>query len=413
MGLQADGKKFRQEMTAGNWVELGDARKASFQPHLRAARWDDECSLTMRLPYSSPHTLEPQLDARRNRLDVAINSDFSLVLNHIQPGKQFEQGGYDFAVLCHRRPAKDRVLIELDLTNLKAHYQPALTAAEIADGAHRPENVAGSFAVYHATRQPWHRSPADALKYRAGKAFHIYRPKWIAADGAESWGWLELNKGELACYGDPAFFAAHPAPYLLDPEFGYESPGASNYNFENRLYGNVFTGAAGTAVSMSAYYQTDGYHKMRMGIYDHLWDEEWTRWEAIGPIENGVTEEITPAAATDWVTAEFGIGPSLSATDYGLVAGSEFLVEHSVSQIRWDTTDGITQVFAQGFTYPTWPGEIATTANVTRTYSIYCTYTAAEGGGMELPLMLNLSDRELPLLHRVGEKEYPVLYRVN
>jgi len=63
----------------------------------------------------------------------------------------------------------------------------------------RPENVAGSYAVYHDMKMSFHKSQERAEKYKVGKAFHIYRPKIIDSEG--KWVWeglnIDIEKGEI------------------------------------------------------------------------------------------------------------------------------------------------------------------------------------------------------------------------
>ena len=68
------------------------------------------------------------------------------------------------------------------------YYQPPLTPEEIETGAHQPENVVGSYAVYHATRGNLHASAEEAARYKTGKAYHIFRPLVKDAAGNETWG---------------------------------------------------------------------------------------------------------------------------------------------------------------------------------------------------------------------------------
>src|SRR3990167_308868 len=76
-------------------------------------------------------------------------------------------------------------------------YQPALTQQEIDEGAERPENVIGSYAVYHKTKAN-HR--IGGTNYATGKAFHIYRPKVIDANGAEVWAKLSYDENSSTLF---------------------------------------------------------------------------------------------------------------------------------------------------------------------------------------------------------------------
>jgi hypothetical protein len=66
-------------------------------------------------------------------------------------------------------------------------FQPhELTESEVEDGANeRPDNVKGSYAVYHASKAN--------NKYRTGKAFHLYRPQITDSQGLQAWCEISLD----------------------------------------------------------------------------------------------------------------------------------------------------------------------------------------------------------------------------
>lgn len=103
-------------------------------------------------------------------------------------------------------------------------YQPELTPAEIAEGAERPENVVGSYAVYHKKKAN-HRS--GSTNYATGKAFHVFRPKAIDANGAEVWAELHYVSGMLNVTVPQKFLDAAVYPVRVDPTFGYTTAGGS------------------------------------------------------------------------------------------------------------------------------------------------------------------------------------------
>ena len=84
-----------------------------------------------------------------------------------------EDGGFEIEVYFPERPASNvfRFAIE-GAEELDFFYQPELTPEELAQDAVRPENVVGSYAVYHKTEAN-HR--VGDTNYATGKAFHIYR----------------------------------------------------------------------------------------------------------------------------------------------------------------------------------------------------------------------------------------------
>jgi hypothetical protein len=134
--------------------------------------------------------------------------------------------------------------------------QPELTPEEIAEGTDRPENVVGSYAVYHKTKRD---HVIGQTNYATGKAFHIYRPKVWDADGNEIWAELSYADGTLSVTVPQSFLDSAVYPVRVDPTFGYTSLGATgnnigtNVNDQSTRRGTKFTlSEEGTLDSISA-----------------------------------------------------------------------------------------------------------------------------------------------------------------
>lgn len=103
-----------------------------------------------------------------------------------------EDGGFEIEVVLNEKPTKNTFDFTIDgAENLDFFYQPALTQSEIDEGAERPPEVIGSYAVYHKTKA---NHKTGSTNYATGKAYHIYRPKAIDANG--NWTWVELSYDE-------------------------------------------------------------------------------------------------------------------------------------------------------------------------------------------------------------------------
>lgn len=158
-------------------------------------------------------------------------------------GEEENIEGFEFEVILKDKPQSNIVEFELEMEGLKAHYQPELTQEEKDEGVHRPENVIGSYAVYHATCGNMHKGQANAEKYRTGKAFHIYRPKVI--DNSGDWVWAELNLGNgiLTVTIPQEFLDTAVYPVRVDPTFGYVDAegepiiGGSGAEFKDAIWG--------------------------------------------------------------------------------------------------------------------------------------------------------------------------------
>jgi len=87
--------------------------------------------------------------------------------------------------------------------------------------------VVGSYAVYHSTKR---NNIVGGMEYQTGKAFHIYRPHAVDADGVKVWCELDITEGELTVTVPEDFLNKASYPVVVDPTFGYSSVGASSFS---------------------------------------------------------------------------------------------------------------------------------------------------------------------------------------
>jgi len=131
-----------------------------------------------------------------------------------------------------------------DSGNLSYHRQPPLTAGEIAAGHERPDDVVGSYAIY---MDRMHNA------YGTGKFAHIYRPLFIAADGDEAWGTLDISGGVMTIGIDQEWMDNAVYPVRLDPTIGYSSIGsgsmAASSAYRAILATDMYTASAGDIVT--------------------------------------------------------------------------------------------------------------------------------------------------------------------
>lgn len=225
---------------------IGDEKQEEFYPRLKLKVWDNECNLSVGLK-TNPYTGSIASVQEEANVITWREGNTEAKFYPLADTKENEGGGYEFEVILHEPPLSN--VIELTLNtpkDLVFHYQPALTEEEIAEGAFRPENVVGSYAVYHATKGNLHKGKGEAEKYKCGKAFHIYRPKIIDAKG--NWIWGELNidvENELMTITiDEKWLDEAIYPITVDPTFGYTEVGKSIMNYG----ANAFIGVLGKAV---------------------------------------------------------------------------------------------------------------------------------------------------------------------
>src|SRR5271157_947341 len=230
-------------------VEVGDPSSEQFTPKLSLFKWNREVHLKL---YPSQDLLrnaqiqqaeqsQQSLSAQKQSVALPTTSLTQNQIKHsagavdyrfypLDPAEQMEDGGVEFEFTLNQKPDCNSFVFSIETRNLVFHYQPELTDDEKAQGRSRPENVIGSYAVYHKLRGNVHNGEAVAQKYKTGKAFHIYRPKATDADGNSVWATLEIDadQGTLKITVPQDFLDSATYPVTVDPTLGYTSVGGSN-----------------------------------------------------------------------------------------------------------------------------------------------------------------------------------------
>jgi len=371
---------------SGDKIEVGDKEESTFKPQFQLNRWSGECRLKVLFDDSKVESTSHEVDSQAVYWHTP---SFSFKFYPIEPkvieeeieGERYrflqnELGGLEFEIILKEKPEKNEFIFPIETENLKFYYQPPLHpdhptwADEDGDGmpdTFRPENVVGSYAVYHATRDNVHYSKEDAERYKAGKAFHIYRPK--AVDSAENECWCDLNideaNGLLTITIPQEFLDKAVYPVIIDPTFGYEYVGNSaEGSISDYIKGSWFTcPESGTAESITFYLPDMGFDEgpRKLGIYKKS-DNSFV----------GETAEYSGGTADSWITYELeSPKPSLSNEDYYLVHwGEEYALSFDTATDR-----GAYQLVG----YPgSWPDPWSP-QSCDKKYCIYCTYTAAGG----------------------------------
>lgn len=160
-----------------------------------------------------------------------------------------------------------------------------------------------------------------------------------------------------------------PAPVIRlnngggDPNFGYESVGSNKNKIDNEIRGSWFTcPEAGTADSITVYLSC---------LFGGSWKHKCAIYLKSDYSLVGVTEErIIATAPGGWETFNFSDPkPSLSATDYVLVAWAETGAYTTMHQNVVSSKGRKQSIDYNGFPDPLVPG----TNNMQ--FSIFCTYT--------------------------------------
>ena len=275
--------------------------------------------------------------------------------------------------------------------NLDFFYQPELTTEEIAERAFRPENVVGSYAVYHKTKAN-HR--VGNTNYATGKAYHIYRPKAIDANGAETGAELSYTNGALSVTVPQKFLDDAVYPVRVDPTFGYTSIGATdgasfaqNTSDRSAQLGRAWNlGEAGTLDSLHvAAILTGGDVSDTVDFFAAIYREDSAATDSHDRVV-GIERTNLSISSTATFYTFTAASQSLTIDDYilaGLGDGADVASASNLVQSRFDAGSSGNIYFEQvNNGYATLKAENPWTevkATSTNTYSIYATYTATGG----------------------------------
>lgn len=315
-------------------------------------KWGDDAQLNIIIPYG-----KGQKDLKNNKLAYST-TDMDVEFYPINSTTENEYGGVEFDIILQKKPVSNIFTFPIHSQNLIFYYQPELTPDEIKTGNTRPDNVIGSYAVYHSSKLN--------NEYNTGKAFHIYRPEIFDSKGDTVWGELDIKDDILAITINQTWLDNAVYPIRIDPVFGYTSIGgtgdavASDY-----ILGSAFNGNVGTGTNITAYIASENnINTGKFALYKH---SDSTK------LINGETAELTNIPAVyAWRTLNFSIGPTLENTAYVIIFGFDAAASPDRTFIKYDT-GASNQGHYEAITYPTFPA-IATFGHTNRKYSIYCTY---------------------------------------
>ena len=343
-------------------IIVGDEKQPDFYPRMKIKRWDNEVNFSIGIisTFQGSHNKVGDI--------VEWNDGHGIGAKFYQkPGDKFE-----FEISLDERPLTGFVLLSIDTKGLDFFYQRSLTQKEIDNGNIRPDNVVGSYAVYHKTMKG---NYIGGNNYRAGKFCHIYRPNVTDANNKQLWCDMEIIGSVMKIIIPDGLVY----PVVIDPTFGNTNAGASIDNFgAHTLLGSVFTSPAdaGTAQSVSfCVYSSDGPTNYKGVIVLH---------SNLNIITNGIGNGSYDDSDSEvWVESDFATDPSLTpSTDYVLMLIAD-------QQIMGYYDDGATDQFVYDDTnYYDSPSNPTDASTYTYKISIYCTYTAA-AAGLSIPVAMH------------------------
>jgi len=220
-------------------TEIGDTKQTEFHPQIKIQRWNNEVNCSIRLVTDEK---TPVVSTEVDKIKWVGDKTEA----HFYPITEGE-GGYEFEVILREKPASNVIEFTLQTKGLDFFYQPPLTEEyKVGDNywrgtiitevtetdvigengkvlVHRPENIVGSYAIYHQTKGGL--NDINGKDYRAGQAGFIYRPKIKDALGEEVWADLNIDVGQglMTITVPQDFLDKATYPVAIDPNYGYET----------------------------------------------------------------------------------------------------------------------------------------------------------------------------------------------
>jgi len=333
-------------------VKIGG--KDKFEPKIEMSRWD-ESSFSLKLK-----------ETEKGDSSLSFKDD-KVVWNKGNIDIEFfeTEDSYKMIWYLKKKPKTNKVQFEIESNDVIFYYQPALTQEEIDNGAFRPENVVGSYAVYAKTpKVNW----VGGKEYKTGKVGHIYRPHLYDSNGLEAWGILHIENGIYSVEIPQEFSDKAVYPIKSNDDFGYKENGETEWlgGSAGPVATKFSSGAAGTITSITAYkLREQSPYTMEYGIFD-----------SSGEFIKKSVQGDSPSTV-GWL--QLAISQAITNTDYYLGSWPD-----STTYGYYDSGDTDQSWFTRGVDYGTWP-DLSGIDKPDWKYSIYATYTPGGGGTESTP----------------------------
>lgn len=368
----------RVEMVAQNRVEakqIGNVVETTLP-------WKDQAGIKVKYDLGEPTLAEKVKDKRKKEVITETVTDF--------------EGGFKVDILLNEKPDTNVFCYTIEgAENYDFFYQPPLTPEEIAEGASRPPEIEGSYAVYHKTLK---NHIIGQENYATGKVMHIPRPQVWEIGNEEStkqWADLSYENGQL-CVTAPQDFlekADYTNGVRIDPTFGYTSAGVSFSSICNgtgsgnqsvRIGSSATSTTGGNVESLSISGVTlSGTHSADTSVFINTVDSVSSG--SHGQVVFGEKQNLLYTNTQSWldITASGLLNPD---TNYVLSAScnDDDLPGTEITRLAYDTLTS-NGYYSEGFGgggYATsqenpWTDTVTDTS---RTYSIYATYFPSPHG---------------------------------
>ncbi len=315
--------------------------------------WKDQEGIKVKLDLGEPTITERFNDKRKREVITETVTDFD--------------GGFKVDILLNERPDTNVFCYDIEgADQYDFFYQPPLTEEEIAEGASRPENIEGSYAVYHKTLA---NHQLGKENYATGKVMHIPRPQvWELNNQASTTEWADLSYTDdegLCVTVRQEFLDKAEYPVRVDPSFGYATIGASSAASGAPHAAFFTTSEYGEVTSISSYNSIpSGSVLGGRAIYSSV-----ASLPSIILTED--TGDVTITTTPDWYTADIS---------YSLVASTTYWLaqwNNSATTLYYYDAGATNQrSFTNAGSFQTWPSPWTNDGLSAREISIYATYTA-------------------------------------
>lgn len=360
----------------GDEVIIGDVKTPDiFVPEVTFTRWNKENSLSIKFPdglitSTSPALSADKIEYKDSKTGFYTNPDPNNADN------------LKFGLVLYEKPLTNIFTLQLiGWEEFDFFFQPPL-ANENPDGSTwednglggtstRPADVNGSYAVYHKTKKD---HIIGQINYTTGKFCHIYRPKFIDANGDWTWADLHIDKGDYTITIPQKFLDTAAYPIKANDTFGYTTIGGSidaNANILILCKASSTPASNGTLDSLTMYGSINsGSPAFNPALYS---DVAGTPTSRLAYMDTGGTAFAAGAA---WVTTNLSYGSLVASTQYhlGMKSGTD-----GVNYNVWYDTG--TNETAYDTNHNTWQVTYTVQGTVNQRRSIYATYTASGGGG--------------------------------
>ena len=365
--------KYKNEPKDEIKVTIGDKDKTEFTPDIELKRWNEVSFKIKPKGLESVATKDKTLSFENDKIKFGTPK-MSFEMYDYTEG----EGGFKYIWYLNEKPASNIVSFDIETSGLDFFYQPELTPEEIAQGTVRPENIVGSYAVYHSTKGGM--NDAYGKDYKTGQAFFIYRPHLIDANGLESWGNLHIENGIYSVEIPQDFLDKAVYPIKSNDTFGYTTAGGS----WDQFHLNYFDSYKATAPGNGTVTKISIHAGDPDGVGGGNLKAVLINQSDLTIVTNGVggTIFIPSDDPRSWRDLNYGTSPSIvTSTVYliGVVEDGNFGAPsfNSVGSQTWgvDSTNNYTT-----------PQNLGSATYSNLSPSIYATYTSSGGEAAPAPV---------------------------